>query len=1626
MGPPSAVSAPRYDQATSAKEFLDLIGEKVHEEVKNAAKQYIEELKGTLSRATFEKKSKSQQTPAGPCGLNYEYHTNVTIGGGREYPCRGKDTVRFSDTEGAQCDKKKIKDSKNSSEGACAPFRRLHLCDYNLENISDFDNINNHTLLVDVCLAAKYEGESLERYHEQYEVQYPDSPSQLCTELARSFADIGDIVRGRDLYRRDKGEETKLENNLKTIFEKIKGNNNSTLKDLPLDELREYWWEENRETVWKAITCNAKGSQYFRRTCAGEKRTQTGDNCQCIGQAVPTYFDYVPQYLRWFEEWSEDFCRKKKKYVNIVKTYCRGEDKEGKERYCSRNGYDCEKTKRAIGKYRMGKQCISCLYACNPYVEWIDNQRKQFLKQKKKYKTEISDGGGRKKRAARSSGNNSNYDGYESKFYKILKDDYETVDAFLGLLSKENVCTKITTQEEGTIHFEKVNSSSTNDTSGTNDIKNGTFYRSKYCQPCPICGVKKNNNGSGWEEKHESDKCTRIKLYKPNEGATPTEIKILKSGEKQKEIEEKLNKFCAEKNGSDGGSGGKNSDSSLYDRWQCYQIDQVEKDQNPEGVEDEDDDNYVEKGGGLCILEKNKNIKEEKEKMSEPEPNDIQKTFHDFFFYWVAHMLKDSIHWRTRRLRKCINDGTTMKCINGCHGKCDCFEKWIKQKKEEEWKKIKNHFYNQKNLNDRADFINLSPYYILEWNLEQEFLNEDSTEDSEEDSQSRDEDAKETKRIKEMFEKKKKQERNADTSNKETIIDFLLDEELNDATKCKKNQEDCNRQQQEEATRARGRSDPGTHDTPRDPLPPPTQESASDESDSDGEDDATEATKAEEKTEEENVAEVTETTEKSVEVCATVDNVFTDDNTLKNACPTKYGPGGKEKFPNWKCVTPSGDSTSQEGEATRKRREASAVTTTPPSNSGSICIPPRRRRLYVKKLHDWASGSNTAVGGGNTESSDKLRDAFIQSAAIETFFLWHKYKAEKEIEEKEKAELVYKTTGPNEFDKKLESGEIPEEFKRQMFYTLGDYRDLCVGNTNIVEAALSPSENEKMEAIQKKIQEHINNGSSSAPRGSTHTQPSDKQNEGKTNDTQKIKKDDEVYEKIFGKDGESKEGTPTGTTGTYQSTYKYDKVELKEDDTGGEKRPDSSASGAKTNDPLNNPKLSDFVEIPTFFRWLHEWGSDFCGKRARMLEKIKEECVKSDGGRCSGDGLKCNEIVIDKEKIFGDLLCSTCSRHCRYYKKWIERKRIEFEEQKNAYGDQKNNYVNEQKDKCQTQSNNNDNGFSKTLGNYNDAAEFLNSLKNGPCSKTNNDDDKKGNSHIDFKKTEESFGHAENCGTCSQFKIKCNGSDCSGPKENKCDGIKPIAATEIEQMKENIQLVDMYVSDNFTTKFDSDLRDCQGAGIFKGIRKDEWKCRKVCGVDICSLKKNKNEKEVHEHIIVKEFLKRWLENFFEDYNRIQKKLKTCIKKGDENKCINGCVEKWIEKKTEEWKKINRTYQEINENKNDDAGNNLNSFLEQAPFHDEVNKAIKPCGNFDRFEKSKKCTETANTVNKKGKGSNKKDGVLCLLENLKKEIEQCNSMENSVVTKASGVNPETKCEKHSTPVEEDEEDEPLEE
>ncbi|EWC77303.1 hypothetical protein C923_02032 [Plasmodium falciparum UGT5.1] len=792
---------------------------------------------------------------------------------------------------------------------------------------------------------------------------------------------------------------------------------------------------------------------------------------------------------------------------------------------------------------------------------------------------------------------------------------------------------------------------------------------------------------------------------------------------------------------------------------------------------------------------------------------------------------------------------------------------------------------------------------------------------------------------------------------------------------------------------------------PRGPKEPEEEESEEDEEDGDDshqqEDEPQEGPTT-------TKVEVETATDPSVNVCETVKKALEEDN-LKEACQQKYQ-YGKEKFPNWKCISDSGVTATSEGSgeiANRSKRHTdSTVTTTKsgePTGSGSVCVPPRRRKLYLHKVDD------------NVKDDASLRDWFVKSAAVETFFLWHKYKVDKKKEEKEKnradGKLVAVTLSePDELDKKLKEGKIDDEFKRQMFYTLGDYRDICVGKTPDGIDKVSASDKTKdegsdkvtMDEIQKKIKEHINSVSKAAGG------PPGPQNSDEKRKTWWEKNAEDIWNGMVcaltykDPDTEAKDQPPQQDQSLKRALLDENNKPKKTDNGSdytyeGVKLEDTSGTGPKGND---DTKLKNFVKRPTYFRWLEEWGEEFCRKQKHKLYIIKKDCKVGENGdrrgggitkQYSGDGEECSNIDVNKDKIFADLEGQSCATSCSSYRKWIKKKRTEYEKQNKIYDEQKK-YVTKRN---AAEGNDHDNGFCKTLESRPEAKDFLKTL--GSCSKNDNEN---GNGTIDFDVNGETFKYEKYCGTCSEFKVKCNNRVCSGTNVT-CNGTNKnsISANHIIDDKNGNGNIEMLVSDNsgngFTGVLDECLLpECGSADIFKGIRKEQWTCGKVCGLDVCKPKNGNGQNDGTYIIQIRALLRRWVENFLEDYNKIKQKISHCTKKDNESTCINGCkdkcncVEKWIKLKTKEWENIKNNHLKKNENGENNIKSLIKNILEKLQSRPEFKNAIKPCKGLTQFESF--CGLNGDESSQKSKNSNEKDLVQCLLEKLGERATSCQS------------------------------------
>ncbi|KOB64053.1 hypothetical protein PFHG_05461 [Plasmodium falciparum HB3] len=554
-------------------------------------------------------------------------------------------------------------------------------------------------------------------------------------------------------------------------------------------------------------------------------------------------------------------------------------------------------------------------------------------------------------------------------------------------------------------------------------------------------------------------------------------------------------------------------------------------------------------------------------------------------------------------------------------------------------------------------------------------------------------------------EKQKSQaEVGADNQNN-TTIDKLLKHEGEEAGEClKTHKEKCEKKAKPESVARSEDNQPA--------LPDPTvnpDENADDDAEEDEEEDGNEVEEDEPHTQETEQATKDEVTpEPKVEVnpCEIVKTLFSSVENLTKACEQKYG--YPQRHWGWKCIS---DKTATRGGVTAIGGGADPAKASG-TNQGSICVPPRRRKLYVGKLQEWATkteasqesgdkateGSTSPQTSGTSSQSEKLRNAFIESAAVETFFLWDRYK---KLNAKNKGETLGGVGVPGAGPPQLP---VTDSDDPQSKLQERDYRDIVVrgvaddkngGNNIVVNASGSTEEEkEKMKEIQKKIDKILKQSGNNQSRGGLPNSVTTPQTwwdqnaqhiwnamvcaltyKTDTSSGEKPTQDKDLKEKLFGKDGTSNEPIK----------YKYTEAKL-DKDSGTEAK--SNESPSPTSDTPTT--LDSFIKRPTYFRYLEEWGQNFCKERTKRLEDIKDNCVDADGNKqYSGDGEDCGKIHEDPT-IVPSLEGPKCSKPCSFYRKWIEIKKEEFTKQSGAYDGQKKN--------CPTQSkatgpNNVGNGF---------------------------------------------------------------------------------------------------------------------------------------------------------------------------------------------------------------------------------------------------------------------------------------------------------------------------------------------
>ncbi|CDO61562.1 erythrocyte membrane protein 1, EMP1 [Plasmodium reichenowi] len=1851
----TAKSKGTTENKLSARGVLEEIGKKIKDKRKNQSK-YTDKLKGTLWKAQFLDglyKTTGWGLRSGPsdaCSLQYQFHTNITTdsGNGRN-PCHGRKKNRFDENAESYCNSDKIRGNENNSKGgACAPPRRQHICDKNLEFLDNSHTDDTDDLLGNVLVTAKYEGETIVQNHPNTKT------SDVCTALARSFADIGDIVRGRDMFKSN--ERDAVQNGLREVFKKINNSlNNVRITEYDSDpnyyKLREDWWTVNRDQVWKAITCFAPGNANYFIYKSHKDFNFSDGKCGHSQEKVPTNLDYVPQFLRWFEEWSEEFCRIKKIKIDKVKRECGGKNES---KYCSREGYDCNKTDLKKNEIFMDLECPKCEKACTGYNEWIEKKKKEFNKQKKKYAKEIKES---------KLGINSENGRYDKTFYDDLKTSYKEVNRFFELLNNGPICQNI--DEKYKIDY-------------NNQEK--TFSNSEHCKSCPIFNLKCEN---GQCDSLDDIICRNIQTI-PNISTykieNPININMLVNNNKIKELSDDLYHF---------------NQCDLFKKlkrqnWNCKNkcnLDVCELQNFEYGIDDEKhmlidvlikrwlkyflkDYNKLKENLNPCINKEKKYLQcikgcmencecvEKWIKEKEKEWQDIKERYLNQYVnknYDMSNSLnkileqsqfKDDLEkakggfkdlGELKKLSKCSEPRPSRKkeckqkdiietllfqlnkkvdeCKNkhnenngkACHdilpkplndedgdgddvdhaesGVCDKVKTLIgtndgrnlngtcNTKNYNGWKcdssdvhsdhdgacmpprrqSLCVHFLEQLSKGTKSDlreaFIKSAAaetffswqYYKsknggadLQTKLENGKIPEDfmrimfytfadyrdflfGTDISKNHGKG----SVLEKQINSLFENNDGKTTNGKTHQKwwevngpqiwkamlcaleqiagkeETLTtkteygystvtfngdktttlekfaerpQFLrwmtewgehfcrerkgkvkeLEEGCKECsvngdgtvsndvcrTKCMQCKQKC-KAYEEFITQWKGQwtqqsekyqqlytkrtndigSDPietkflqylkkindpngTTYDTagkyvekqgyikdcqeskqknfdknssgnnekdyafsnyPNEyekqctctdkPVPPPPPQKS----------EAPKEVVPEKK--------VPVPPSKKPEVttvptpCEIVDGILgTKDGTgYRDGCKTKYGTMPRNE---WLCNSSGGKGGSGE------------------KDGDVVCIPPRRQRLYTQKLQT-LDDKATQV---------ELRTAFIETAAVENFFQWHEYKQEKIREEKEKQDGLVGATPRDEQQDKLESGEIPEEFLRQMFYTLGDYRDILFGDTEMMEA-LKSSDTTDMSTINEKIKSIFptTEGVSKTPGEKSSVQSRDDwwNDYGPdiwhgmlcalTYDTKSKDKNEKVYKELIGNDGKGKNGK-----------YDYESVFF----DGGF---DESEGGAKKiEDPAGTQtKLSKFVKRPTYFRWLEEWADEFCRKQKHKLGIIKKECKTDEGDneRCSGDGFYCTQKVSEENRTIRGLDCPDCAKNCRFHKKWINKKKEEYDKLQEKY-------KTEIKDAKTKYGDAYDRNFYTKLEAYSKVNEFLDNLKGEPC-KNNNDNDNE-DININFEEAADTFKHTEKCDPCPQFKVACEGNGkCSRTNEDGCTN-KTIKADNFKKKKHDMKQLHMLVSDKGAGGFDSALESsCKNKDIFEGIRKDIWKCGSECGLHVCTVEKNNKGGGDEKPILMMELLKRWVENFLDDYNKIKHKISHCIKDKTPSTCIKeckgkcDCVGKWLEEKDKEWKGIKEHYLKQFRVKDQDVYE-LTSVLEtlipqMTAVYDDDDKIIK----LSVFDGREACRAGASSVNNEGK-----DAITCMIKRLQEKTTTCKEKHNDSANNCS--------------------------
>ncbi|SOV16326.1 erythrocyte membrane protein 1, PfEMP1, putative [Plasmodium gaboni] len=409
------------------KKVAKTLQQKANEEAKGRLDGTLDKLKGKLSEAIFKNNNSGNYLKEEICKLKKETHTNDSRSGGE--PCKGKGTGKSATEQRFAVGLKWKPEEKVEPQHkeVLFPPRRLDMCTSNLEylDVNKAPGLTDgnkaiHSLLGDVLLTAKYEANQIIELYKIYNLngqdvlKVPKDKQTICQAMKNSFADIGDIIRGRDIWTKN-GDMQKIENNLEKIFENIKEKHSDdtikkNLQYINTDKykkMREDWWKANRDQVWKAMKCS--------------------DTTNICSDSDTPHEDYIPQKLRWLTEWSEWYCKRQSQVYKDLEKECGS----------------CKKNKTTGEKCSNEEDCGKCQTACGNYKSFIDDWKQDWEKQKTQYTKYYQE-------AQKNNGNNGKDENekYLNKFLHTLQSQnsgnntYGSAEGYVHEVLKDTGCEK--------------------------------------------------------------------------------------------------------------------------------------------------------------------------------------------------------------------------------------------------------------------------------------------------------------------------------------------------------------------------------------------------------------------------------------------------------------------------------------------------------------------------------------------------------------------------------------------------------------------------------------------------------------------------------------------------------------------------------------------------------------------------------------------------------------------------------------------------------------------------------------------------------------------------------------------------------------------------------------------------------------------------------------------------------------------------------------------------------------------------------------------------------------------------------------------------------------------------------